>query len=465
MSVSLLSLFQTMQPTIQVADSEFIGYIKPISKLSEAKAFQAEIEDKHPKAAHIPYCYEINDHEYGYDEDGEPQNSTGPLILQELKNYTLKKRKHEESYGYVLVIVRYFKQRLLGVTCGRLSQCYSAIAGLTLHRFFHHDIPMIVDLTKEKLTKSYGLGAGDCEIILDILKDVHDEKIPRDCSPEQWVSLMKSELEFGGFRGNKNEELPRLQNLQADVSSGLIPCYRYPGNYRGDEWETYQWSNLSYKVKKSVEKNLEPLVEQEMNHCVTNYYRNGKDFIGHHSDKDLDLDRNGVIVSVSMGEERVLELKRRCEPQDVCRVILPHGSMLVLGPNTNKLFTHSILTKEDSRIPRISLTFRRVLSLLDTNTNRLFGPGVAIESLALLREKILKENITFMSGLATTTLIVFNLGNNRTKEHIKTGIISSGSLAISFFIYKKIRLYLCKRKEELEARKFFSRASVHGTQY
>jgi len=46
--------------------------------------------------------------------------------------------------------------------------------------------------------------------------------------------------------------------------------------------------------------NLRPLVEQEMNHCVTNYYRNGKDLIDHHSDKILNLERDGVIiVSVS----------------------------------------------------------------------------------------------------------------------------------------------------------------------
>jgi hypothetical protein len=41
-----------------------------------------------------------------------------------------------------------------------------------------------------------------------------------------------TELEFGGFRGHKKEELPRLQNLQAEISSGLVPVYRYPGIYR-----------------------------------------------------------------------------------------------------------------------------------------------------------------------------------------------------------------------------------------
>jgi hypothetical protein len=110
------------------------------------------------------------------------------------------------------------------------------------------------------------------------------------------------------------------------------------------------------------------------------------DFIDHHSDKDLDLDKDGVIVSVSLGDERVLELKRRSEPKDTVRMVLPHGSMLVLGPNTNKLFTHSILRKKDSQSQRVSLTLRHVVTFLDIETGRLFGEGVSTSSLKDARE-------------------------------------------------------------------------------
>ncbi|OEU11549.1 hypothetical protein FRACYDRAFT_162731, partial [Fragilariopsis cylindrus CCMP1102] len=95
-----------------------------------------------------------------------------------------------------------------------------------------------------------------------------------------------------------------------------------------------------------------------MNHCVTNYYRDGTDFIGHHSDKDLDLNRDGAIVSVSLGDERIFELKRRKDPKDITRIVLPPRSMLVLGPITNKEFSHSILQNVDSNKTRISLTMR-----------------------------------------------------------------------------------------------------------
>ena len=414
-------------PTITVADSKFLGFVQQINTPSEAFCIQASIKKNYISAAHIPFCWivddgkdEVNVHSsglvngtatnetvsnFGFNEDGEPEQSCGEYILNLTKEYFIKyvrndnrtKKTGAEKRGIVLVIVRFFGDRLLGVTCGRLSQCYQSISNLTLHRFFHgNDVSLEQDFVNDAIKSSkYGMGAGDCEVILDILSGIDGSK-DKKLFPQKIID----ELDFGGFKGNKGEELPRLQNLQADISSGTIPVYRYPGNYRGDEWKTFDWSQTSLLVKKSVENNLKPLYDQEMNHCVSNYYRDGKDFIDHHSDKDLDLDKDAVIVSVSLGDERVLELKRRSMPRDTVRVLLPHGSMLVLGPNTNKLFTHSILKKEGSQIPRLSLTFRNVVTFTDLKTKRLFGGGVAISSREQVRARAIMEDAMFLISFA-----------------------------------------------------------------
>ena len=456
------------QHSLKVADSEFIGYLKPISGKSDAINYQNALKDDHPLAAHVPYSWVVNiddvdDSGSGFEEDGEPEGSVGPILLEVLKKSLVKT---EKKGSYVLIVVRYFGCRLLGVTCGRLSQCYQSIGELTAHRYFTEGSELHKDLTKEPLTQNkYALGAGDCEIILDVIQDVSDPDIKPGDDKTIWVHRIVNELEFGGFRGNKNEELPRLQNLQADISGCLVPAYRYPGNYRGDEWETYQWSPLSLKIKRAVEKNLRPLVEQEMNHCVTNYYRDGKDFIGHHSDKDLDLDKDGVIVSVSFGDERILELKRRGSPADTMRVLLPHGSMLVLGPFTNKLFTHSILTKETSNEARISLTLRRVLTFLDVETGRLFGEGVSTSSLTDVRNNVHKDNCAFLTTALALATVAMKVSSDRTRKDIKTGFISTGLVGLSYISFKTVKLLWCKRQDEVNARAFFSRTSVHGTKY
>mmetsp|Transcript_29007 Transcript_29007/g.69934 ORF Transcript_29007/g.69934 Transcript_29007/m.69934 type:complete len:284 (-) Transcript_29007:862-1713(-) len=73
-----------------------------------------------------------------------------------------------------------------------------------------------------------------------------------------------------------------------------------------------------------------------MNHCVSNLYQNGVDRIDRHSDKDLDLNREDIIVSVSLGSSKVMEVRDRREPY-------APGSMFVLGPYTNVRFTHTVL--------------------------------------------------------------------------------------------------------------------------
>jgi putative IMPACT (imprinted ancient) family translation regulator len=489
-----------MRPTLKIADSEFIGFVKPISCKDDAISYFNSLKKEYPSAAHIPFGWIVTsenelENDAGFEEDGEPPGSVGPVLFQELRNFTSKIVHEEEQQGgarsYVLIVVRHFGHRLLGVTCGRLKQCYQSIAVLTLHRHFNNDAALHQDFTKEPLTSSkYGLGAGDCEIIHNIIQDVDQDadtgadadtdnagENPNKADPNIniniWAHRIMTELEFGGFRGHQKEELPRLQNLQADISSGLVPVYRYPGNYRGDEWETYQWCPLSFKIKHAVEKNLRPLVEQEMNHCVTNYYRNGNDFIDHHSDKILDLDKEGVIISVSLGDERILELKRRAAPHDTTQIVLPHGSMLVLGPYTNQLFTHSILRKKGSTQPRISLTFRRVLTFLDANTGRLFGEGVSTSSLSEIRKCTRADDVSFLVGVGAVAVAsaFFHVSNkstctrNRQNLNIKAGAITTGLLGLSYLSFKRARLIFCKRREENEARAFFSRASVHGTKY
>jgi hypothetical protein len=248
--------------------------------------------------------------------------------------------------------------------------------------------------------------------------------------------------------------------LQADRSDNLIPVYRYPGNYSGQEWDTFDWGPASLKIKQAVEQALQPLVTQTMNHCVTNYYRDGSDFIAHHSDKDLDLNRDGVIVSVSLGDERIMELRRRTEPKDVTRIVLPHRSMLVLGPKTNQQFSHSILPKEGSPKIRISLTLREVKTFLDLSTGRLFGQGVEAKSLEDLRARHMVENTACFGGFCALSAWLVSSKRPMNQCAFWAGLLAAGSLSVRFFTDARHR-----QQEERSAREFFSKTSMSGTKY
>ena len=454
---------------LQIADSRFLGFCSTSLDIAnhpnDIVGFQHALRMKYPTAAHIPIAwssfFSFHQHwggkeEKGWKEDGEPENAVGPGLMEEMVamvSSTQSSTSSDAAQPIVLAVVRFFGEQYLGVTCGRLSQCYRSIANLTLHRrLFGTETPLEQEITLVDHS-IYGLAAGDCEVIVNVVFDPNKEL----------VSSIQDELNFNGFRGAYGEELPRLQNLQADLDGDIIPVYRYPGNYRGDEWETYAWGPKSKMIKERVEKELQPLVNQTMNHCVTNLYRDGEDFIDHHSDKDLDLNRTGVIVSVSLGDERVVELRRRAQPRDITRITLPHASMLVLGPETNKQFTHSIIRKEGSMEPRISLTMRDVRTFMDKKTGRLFGQGVDVKSLYDVRKKYLAENTLFFAGFwAISAMLVSKrkIAMNTTLCLALAGIFTSTSLSLRY-----LTSLAQARRDERAARQFFSKSSTSGTKY
>ncbi|KAL3910517.1 MAG: hypothetical protein SGILL_007662 [Bacillariaceae sp.] len=455
---------------ISIADSRFLGFCMATTAIDgekQAKEYQAQLKAAFIDAVHVPMVYWSNKNgQCVWDEDAEPQGSTGPAMAQAVQDFCKQNENrlhnsisNNNKTGLVVVIVRFFGERLLGVTCGRLGQCYRSIVRLALHRRFFPSIPMEVDL-KVSDKDIYGMGAGDCELILNVVREEIDASGEKAANQSKLVQRLLSELQFDGFKGAAGEELPRLQNLQADSSSGAIPIYRYPGNYSGDEWTTFQWSPTSLKLKQCVEERLKPLVHQSMNHCVTNYYRNGNDFIAHHGDKDLDLNRKGVIVSLSLGEERILELRRRLEPQHTYRVPLPHCSMLVLGPKTNREWTHSILPKSDSQGVRLSLTLRDVKSFQDLQTGRLFGQGVGDRTQKQVKAMALFEKTTFFAGCFALSGLIFNRDVTRSKS-LLLGVASAMGMIGLTSLVQTTRT----KREEKAARVFFSKASSSGTKY
>uniref|UniRef100_A0A7S2XJP2 Fe2OG dioxygenase domain-containing protein n=1 Tax=Attheya septentrionalis TaxID=420275 RepID=A0A7S2XJP2_9STRA len=437
--------------TLEVGDSRFVGFVKKdVHTREEAVLFQQSLKDAFPDAAHVPLCWKLSTSEHWSDEDNEPPDSAGPAMLSAMEEITTP------SSPLAVVIVRFFGDKLLGVTCGRLPQCYKRTAALALHRFFHPSNVLHKQDFLDGKESLYGLAAGDTELILDVISDKQKDLVER----------VEQELEFGGFKGASDEVLPRLQNLQAAIeSTGVIPVYRYPGNYHGDEWDTYEWGPTSLIIKEAVETALLPLVEQKMNHCVTNFYRNGDDFIDHHSDKDLDLNQDGVIVSISLGDERIMELRRRAEPKDVTRLLLPHCSMLVLGPKTNQEFTHSILKREGSKLPRLSLTMREVTTFMDNKTGRLFGQGVTSKTVDQVRKVHQLENNIFSFGIVVLSTTVLSKLNSSNSSKTETGLVLAGLIASASLSFQVVRKVIHRKHEELSARDFFSKKSVSGTKY
>ena len=141
---------------------------------------------------------------------------------------------------------------------------------------------------------------------------------------------------------------PRLSAWYGDLSYG----------YSGIRLEPRGWTPLLLRLRRSVEK----LTGHAFNSLLLNYYRDGEDGMGMHSDDEPELGKQPVIASLSLGETRELVLEHRYRRDLGTRKLpLPSASLLLMRGDTQHHWLHGIRKSKRIRGARLNLTFRRVL--------------------------------------------------------------------------------------------------------
>lgn len=107
---------------------------------------------------------------------------------------------------------------------------------------------------------------------------------------------------------------------------------------------------------------------QTFNFVLINRYKDGQDHMGEHRDDEKELDPLCPIASVSLGaardfifrhrDARGKQSRRQIEP---VKLELAPGSLLLMNPPTNTFWYHSLPVRKKVLLPRINLTFRRIL--------------------------------------------------------------------------------------------------------
>ena len=112
----------------------------------------------------------------------------------------------------------------------------------------------------------------------------------------------------------------------------------------------------------SIRKRVEAETNLQFNAVLLNLYRNGNDGVSWHSDKINRSGSNPIIASVTFGETRMFRLRHKLR-KDVPQVEIPlyHGSFLIMAGKTNSFWEHAVPKTSKNILPRINLTFRRVI--------------------------------------------------------------------------------------------------------
>ena len=178
-----------------------------------------------------------------------------------------------------------------------------------------------------------------------------------------WLPFKKSRELF-----NSLKSLPLKQETIVIPGRGVVKQPRLTGWY-GDPNRSYTYSGLTLEPQPwttellHLKDELVNFVKVGFNSVLVNYYRDGHDSIGKHSDDERDLGPSKddiVIASVSFNGPRAFILQNK-KTGVSHRIELQCGSLLLMRGRTQQHWTHEI-AKTKAYVPeRLNLTYRVVL--------------------------------------------------------------------------------------------------------
>ncbi|MFC3033433.1 alpha-ketoglutarate-dependent dioxygenase AlkB family protein [Pseudoalteromonas fenneropenaei] len=146
----------------------------------------------------------------------------------------------------------------------------------------------------------------------------------------------------------RKHPIPRLQCYVADA--GLNYAYSQM------TLTPLPWS----EPLRAMRARLEHHYQRPFNALLLNYYRDGRDCMGWHSDDEQELGHQPVIASISLGAPRKFTIKHKFNDEKH-QLMLEHGSCLVMHGDSQHHYQHALPKQLKVQGGRINLTFRYII--------------------------------------------------------------------------------------------------------
>lgn len=167
-----------------------------------------------------------------------------------------------------------------------------------------------------------------------------------------------------------------VPRLICAVGNGNLSEYKYnrmalPMNSWDTENEVFAAvRNLRDRI--ADDSRIIEIVQEELHYdsCLLNHYRNGRDSIDFHSDREA-LGPLNAVVALSLGATRTFHFKHKVKgpneefphysPNQYPRIKVPihNGDLMIMAGRCQELWTHGV-PKEECEGSRISATFRLI---------------------------------------------------------------------------------------------------------
>ena len=147
---------------------------------------------------------------------------------------------------------------------------------------------------------------------------------------------------------DRTYDVPRLQQWYGDTQKAYT--------WSGIRMEPLPWNQELLEIRDAIQK----ATNHEFNSVLLNYYRDGNDTVGWHSDNETELGEAPVIASLSLGVSRDFVLRRVIGKPLKIKIPLTNGSLLVMSGQTQANWQHTIPRRKKIDKPRVNLTFRLI---------------------------------------------------------------------------------------------------------
>ena len=143
----------------------------------------------------------------------------------------------------------------------------------------------------------------------------------------------------------KEVKTPRLLWAMRDKEFNIKESYSITGSSI--------WNKEIEKIKVKIEK----IIDKNIKYAQINYYRNGNDYIGWHTDSEVM--KNDLIASISIGATRKFQFQSKNNQNTKFEIELTNGSLIIFDENAaKKNWKHRIPKQSKIKEGRINITFR-----------------------------------------------------------------------------------------------------------
>jgi alkylated DNA repair dioxygenase AlkB len=140
---------------------------------------------------------------------------------------------------------------------------------------------------------------------------------------------------------------PRLTAWYGDPADTSSAEDKKPGN---------PWTPELFSLKQKIENEF----KCRFNGVLLNLYRDQHDSVAWHRDKESRYGKRPVIASVSLGQTRNFDFRKKDHHQSKYSLPLPHGSLLIMKGDLQEYWEHRIAKSTIPMKERVNLTFRLI---------------------------------------------------------------------------------------------------------